>query len=193
MPRSAAQTRRMIPIASISASTDSGPDRTGPPQAPIPSQNAPAPRPSSTRPPLSRSSVAADLARSAGWRRGRLATSGKKRTVLGAPGEVGEQRPCVEVAALVRVVLDADQVEPQPVGEQHLLDDGVLALRVGDREDAEQGFHRAVNAIRLAPWRDGSSFWCSWRSCRRPRRSPPTTRSRGPSGGGRGGGGGTGE
>jgi len=39
------------------------------------------------------------------------------------------------VAALVRVVLDADQVEPEPVGEQRLLDDGVLPLRVGDREE----------------------------------------------------------
>src|SRR3954451_10564247 len=51
MPRSPAQTRRMIAIASSSASTESGPERIGPPQAPIPCQNAPAPRPSSTRPP----------------------------------------------------------------------------------------------------------------------------------------------
>ena len=46
------------------------------------------------------------------------------------------------MAALVGVVLDADEVEAEPIGQQHLLDDGVLPLGLGDREDAEQGLHR---------------------------------------------------
>jgi hypothetical protein len=40
------------------------------------SQNVPAPSPSSNRPPERRSMEAAALASIAGWRRGRLATSG---------------------------------------------------------------------------------------------------------------------
>ena len=54
-------------------------ERRGAPHASIASQNAPAPRPA-PRPPLSRSSDAADLASTAGWRSGRFATSGKRRT-----------------------------------------------------------------------------------------------------------------
>ena len=131
----------------------------------MPSQNAPAPSPSSTRPPLRRSSVAADLASTPGWRSGRLATSGKKLTLLGPAREVGDQRPGVEVAALVRVVLDADEVEAEPVGHQHLLDHRVLARGLGHREDAEQGLHRASHGIGSRPWRDGSFRPRSRRSC----------------------------
>ena len=71
---------RMIAMASSSASTDSPGVRRGPPIASIASQKEPAPRPSSKRPPESTSSEAACLAIIDGPRRGRLATSGKKRT-----------------------------------------------------------------------------------------------------------------
>ena len=70
----------MICIASSSASTDSPGVRFGPPIAATASQNEPAPMPSSTRPPLSRSSDATDFARTAGWRSGRLITSGSSFT-----------------------------------------------------------------------------------------------------------------
>ena len=53
----------------------------GPPIASMASQNDPAPSPSSTRPRLSTSKLAAAFASIAGGRRGRLATSGKKRTL----------------------------------------------------------------------------------------------------------------
>ena len=66
---------------------------------------------------------------------------GEEAHALGAPGEVGDQRPGVEVAALVRVVLDADEVEAEPVGQQHLLDHRVLLGSQRDREDAEEGLH----------------------------------------------------
>jgi hypothetical protein len=66
----------MICMASSSASTDSPGVRRGPPIASTPSHNAPAPTPSSTRPPLSTSSEAAAFASTAGWRSGRLSTSG---------------------------------------------------------------------------------------------------------------------
>ena len=67
-------------IASSSASTDSFGVRRGPPIASTPSQKAPAPSPSSTRPPESWSSEAADFASTAGWRSGRLSTSGSSVT-----------------------------------------------------------------------------------------------------------------
>ena len=70
----------MISIASSSDSSASRGERTGPPIAPIASQNAPEPSPSSNRPPESTSSVAACFAIMAGLRSGRFATSGKKRT-----------------------------------------------------------------------------------------------------------------
>ena len=112
----------MIAIASSSASTDSPGERRGPPHASIASQNAPAPRPSSTRPPLSRSSDAADLASTRRVAQRQVRDVGEEADALGPAGEVGEQRPRVEEAALVRVVLDADEVEPEAVGEQDLLD-----------------------------------------------------------------------
>ena len=70
----------MRAIASSSALTDSPGVRRGPPIPATPSQKAPAPSPSSTRPPLSTSSDAADLATTAGWRSGRLSTSGSSVT-----------------------------------------------------------------------------------------------------------------
>ena len=144
MPRSAAQTRRMIPIASTSASTDSGPrsHRPAPRADPLPERARAEPE---LDPP-----AAQPVERGGGLGQQRRVAQRQVGDVreqphaLGAPGEVGEQRPGVEVAALVRVVLDADQVEPEPVGEQHLLDHRVLTLGIGDREDAEQGFHRAA-------------------------------------------------
>ena len=51
-----------------------------PPNASIASQNAPAPSPSSKRPPLSTSIDADAFASSAGWRSGRFATAGNRRT-----------------------------------------------------------------------------------------------------------------
>ena len=68
--------RRVTWIASSTADTDSPGVRTDPPMALIASQNPPAPSPSSKRPPLSTSIDAAALARTAGGRMGRLATSG---------------------------------------------------------------------------------------------------------------------
>ena len=81
-------------------------------------------------PPTSRAKPRERAARS--WlsrsRAGSIATSTDK---------VGDQREGVEVAALVGVVLDADQVEPSPLGRQHLLDDVVVALGVRRDRDAE--------------------------------------------------------
>src|SRR5919108_801199 len=60
---------------------------------------------------------------------------GEDAKPLGAGEQIGEQRPGVEEAPLVRVVLDPDQVEPQPVAsgcDRSRLRDGR-----GCRDDAD--------------------------------------------------------
>jgi hypothetical protein len=47
----------------------------------------------------------------------------------------------------VRVVLDADEIEAEPVGELDLLEDRVPALGFGTREDAEEQLHRRVPGV----------------------------------------------
>src|SRR4029453_19415504 len=78
--------------------------------------------PSSKRPPLSRSSVAAALANTAGGLSGRVPTAGKTRAGPGVRGDRAEQRQRVEVPWLVGVVLNADQVVAEAVDHSRGLD-----------------------------------------------------------------------
>ena len=139
------QNARRIAIASSSASTDCFGVRRGPPNASTASQNAPAPIPSSTRPSLSRSSEAADFATTDGRRSGRLRTSGTRRIRSVVAASVGQQRPGVEEAALVGVVLDRDVVEPGLVrGDRSGRRVAWWLLGAGHEEDADLGHCRGA-------------------------------------------------
>jgi hypothetical protein len=91
------------------------------------------------------------LARPAGGRSGRFATSGPD--TLGSRGEVRDQHPRVEESPLVGVILDPDEVEAEPVSQQHLLYELVLPISLGNAEYAEEQLHvqhaaRRVNLYR---------------------------------------------
>src|SRR5206468_5599755 len=59
-------------------------------------------------------------------------------------GEEGQQRERLQKAPLIRVVLDADEVQAGAVGALDLVDDRLAPGRVGDHEHAElDAGHRA--------------------------------------------------
>src|SRR5712692_1816699 len=157
----------MILRASSNAANASDGVRDGPPMASIASQKAPAPIPSSKRPPERTSSDAASFAIMAGTRIGKLATSGKigeDPDPRGTREQVGHQRPRIEKAPLVRVVLDTHEVEPERVRQAH----GGPSLQEvgGGGNDADPEFdrpavvaHRSPLSIhRVARLRKGRTF-----------------------------------
>ena len=99
------------------------------------SQKLPAPRPSSNRPPLMTSSDAAALAIIVGGAHRQAGDIREEPEPLRPRQQVGDQRERVEVPALVRVVLDPDEVEAASLGGQHLGDDRVVLVR--DRRDGD--------------------------------------------------------
>jgi hypothetical protein len=66
--------------------------------------------------------------------------------LLGPSGEIGEQRPGVEEAALVGMVLDRDVIEPGLVGGDRLSDRRRGVLGTGHEKDADLGHYREANA-----------------------------------------------
>lgn len=62
---------------------------------------------------------------------------GKEPDPLGSCGQPRDQRERVEEAPLVRMVLDADQVETELIREPHRRQKLVDGVRVGTRENAE--------------------------------------------------------
>ena len=78
-----------------------------------------------------------------GGRIGRLATSGKKRS-RDVRAEVDDEGERVQEAPLIRVVLDADEVEPGAFRSKDLLDDLRIALGVGRHRDSRTTATRAV-------------------------------------------------
>src|SRR5579863_8802074 len=84
------------------------------------------------------SRAAALRASTAGGRSGMFATSGEQAHAPGPGGDVRQKCPGVEESRLVAVVLEADEVEAEPVGEfGHRQDLLVLAgvRRQGRTED----------------------------------------------------------
>ena len=131
------QIARMTSIASLSASTPWPGVSLRPPIASIASQNAPAPRPSSTRPSLRMSRLATLRASTDGGRSGRLATFGASRTRRRLRGDHRQQRPGVQEARLVGVVLEGHEVQAGDLGELRELDHRVRLLGERRDEDAE--------------------------------------------------------
>ena len=89
------------------------------------------------------------MASTTGGRSGRLATLGATRIALVRAAIGREQRPGVEVLALVGVVLDGDEVEPSDVGELGQLERLVHPGRVGAREHPELQLVSVVRHVRL--------------------------------------------
>jgi hypothetical protein len=63
---------------------------------------------------------------------------GEQADALRPAGDEGQERPCVQEAPLIRVVLDADEVQSHALGEEHLVEDAVGCVGLRDRKDAEQ-------------------------------------------------------
>ena len=87
------------------------------------SQKLPAPSPSSNRPPLITSSEAAALASMVAPAHRQGGDIREEAQARGAGQEVGDQGEGVEVPPLVRMVLDADQLQAAPLREPHVVDD----------------------------------------------------------------------
>ena len=103
--------------------------------------------PSSKRPPLSRSSVAAALASTAGGRSGRLPTAAKTRTAVVWARIAASSDMRVEVARLVGMVLDAEQVVAEAVDQARGLEDAERVAGVGGEEVAELERVAVVQAL----------------------------------------------
>ena len=94
---------------------------------------------------------------------------GEEADVLRLGRERREQRPGLQEARLVRVVLHADEVEPELVGAARHRDDLVALVGGGRREDAEEEVVAVVGhqppPMRRAPWpahsRSRSTNFCT--------------------------------
>ena len=119
----------MTSIASASASTLCPGVSRGPPIATIASQNAPGAEPELD--PAAAEDVEAGGAAGEHDRRAQrqVGDVGRDADVGGRRRDDRQQRPGVEEARLVRVVLEADEVQPGDVGEPRELDHGVGLAR----------------------------------------------------------------
>ena len=128
----------MRSIASSRAAPRSPGSRRGPPIPATASQKLPAPIPSSNRPPLITSSDAAAFASIVGGRIGQARDVGEEAQPRRASEQVGDERERVQEAPLIRVILDADEVEPGALRGEDLLDDLRIGLGVGRHRDPER-------------------------------------------------------
>ena len=127
----------MIAIASSSASNASRFVRSGRPMPATAFQKFPAPEPELE------SAAAHDVHRRRGlgdhrWVAHRQARDvGEEPEPLGPRQQIGDQRIRVEVAPLIRVILDADEVEAALLRDPHPLDDALVVRRVRHDRQAE--------------------------------------------------------